>query len=73
MVLGQIVHGQFVLPELEIVIVKEAVVLAWGLPESVTRAVRLNVPDAVGVPLILPVLPLSVSPPGSAPPEMDHV
>jgi hypothetical protein len=43
-----------------------------GLPESATLAVKLNVPAAVGVPEIRPVLEARESPAGSAPEEMDH-
>jgi hypothetical protein len=45
-----------------------AFVTDWGvgLAESVTRTVKLNVPKAVGVPLIVPV-PERVRPPGSGP------
>ena len=42
-------------------------VCAVGVVESVTFAVKLNVPDAVGVPEIVPVAAVSVSPPGNAP------
>lgn len=42
-----------------------------GLPESFTVAVMLNVPLAVGVPEIVPLL-ASVSPAGSAPEVIDH-
>ena len=42
-------------------------VCAVGVVESVTFAVKLNVPDAVGVPEIVPVAAASVSPPGNAP------
>jgi hypothetical protein len=43
-----------------------------GLDESVTVAVKLAVPVAVGVPEIRPVDGARVSPAGSAPPVMDH-
>jgi hypothetical protein len=42
-------------------------VCAVGVVESVTLAVKLNEPDVVGVPEIVPVAELSVSPAGSAP------
>ena len=50
---------------------------AWGsvctgLPESVTRAVKLYVPLVVGVPEIVPVPLLSVRPGGSEPLSSDH-
>lgn len=38
---------------------------------SVTCAVKLKVPELLGVPLI--IAPLSVRPPGSAPNVIDHV
>jgi hypothetical protein len=38
---------------------------------SVTVTVKFDVPEPVGVPLIVPV-PLSVSPAGSDPPVADH-
>src|SRR3990172_2659869 len=40
---------------------------------SVARTVKFDVPAAVGVPLISPVVPLSVSPAGSAPTVTAHV
>ena len=40
--------------------------------ESVTLAVKLNVPVAVGVPVMAPVLMLSVSPVGSEPVVMEN-
>ena len=43
------------------------VVFAVPLVESVTFAVKLNVPAAVGVPAIAPVERFKLSPPGSAP------
>ena len=39
---------------------------------SVAFAVKLNVPDAVGVPLIWPLAGLRLKPPGSAPLKIDH-
>jgi hypothetical protein len=42
-------------------------VCAEGKVESVTLAVKLNEPDAVGVPEIVPVPTAKVNPPGSAP------
>ena len=46
-----------------------------GVPEveSVIVAVKLNVPDAVGVPVMAPVLALSVSPVGSEPAVIENV
>jgi hypothetical protein len=43
-----------------------------GLPASATVAVKLNVPAAVGVPEIRPVLDARESPAGRAPDEMDQ-
>ena len=45
-------------------------VCAVGVVESVTFAVKLNEPDAVGVPEIVPLETFSVSPFGSAPEPM---
>ena len=42
-------------------------VCAVGVVESVTFTVKLNDPDAVGVPEIVPLEAFNVSPPGSAP------
>jgi len=42
-------------------------VCAAGRVESVTLAVKLNEPDVVGVPEIVPVAAASVSPAGNAP------
>ena len=47
-------------------------VFAFGVAESVTFAVKLNVPDAVGVPVIWPEV-LRFNPPGSAPLVILHV
>jgi hypothetical protein len=43
-----------------------------GLPASATLAVKLNVPAAVGVPEIRPVLEARESPAGRAPEEIDQ-
>src|SRR5215467_8522652 len=40
--------------------------------ESTACTVKVNVPAARGVPVTAPVLPLIVSPAGSAPREIDH-
>jgi hypothetical protein len=48
------------------------VVCCTGLPESVTRAVKLKVPLVVGVPEMRPVPLLSVNPGGSEPLAIDH-
>ena len=47
------------------------VVCGTGVPESVTRTVKLEVPGVVGVPEMTPLL-LSVNPVGSAPLASDH-
>ncbi len=48
-------------------------VCAEGEVESVTLAVKLNEPDAVGVPEMLPVPPARVRPAGKAPELMFQV
>ena len=48
-----------------------ALVTFWA--PAVTRTVKLEVPVAVGVPEMTPVLAASVSPAGSAPLAIDHV
>jgi len=48
-------------------------VCAVGVVESVTFTVKLDVPEAVGVPLIAPLDAFKVSPAGSEPEEIDHV
>ena len=50
-----------------IVRVKAFVAVCAGEVESVTLAVKLNEPDAVGVPEMLPVPAVSVRPAGRAP------
>jgi hypothetical protein len=45
-------------------------VCAVGVVESVTFAVNVNEPDVVGVPEIVPVVAVSVKPPGNAPDVM---
>ena len=44
-----------------------------GLPASLTWTVKLNVPVALGVPVIVPLLGLSVRPGGNVPLVRDHV
>ena len=44
-----------------------------GLSLSVTCTVKLDVPAAVGIPLITPVDALMDNPTGSAPDEMDQL
>jgi hypothetical protein len=41
--------------------------------ESVARAVKLKIPEEVGVPVIAPVAAFSVRPVGSVPLARDHV
>ena len=48
-------------------------VSAVGMLLSVTVIVTENVPGAVGVPLMVPVEPVSDSPAGSAPALIDQV
>ena len=50
-----------------------AVALCAGLPESVTTAVKLNVPLAVGVPEMTPLEGFKDRPAGRLPEEMVHV
>ena len=47
------------------------VLVPEGLPESVTWSVKLKVPDAAGVPVIVPAL-LKLKPSGSTPLLIDH-
>jgi uncharacterized protein YsxB (DUF464 family) len=47
--------------------------LCAGLPASLTVTVKLDVPLAVGVPEIRPVLAIKLSPAGRLPPVMDQV
>jgi hypothetical protein len=55
------------------VMLRLAVALAGvGVCESVTLTVKLAVPSALGVPLIVPVEEFSVRPGGKAPAEMLH-
>src|ERR1051325_7673009 len=61
----------FVLPIVvgteEIAMLNGRVATCTGLPESLTRAVKLNVPMLLGVPVRAPVFALSARPPGSEP------
>ena len=52
--------------------VRAFVTVCMGPPLSVTLTVNVDVPDAVGVPLIAPD-ELSVNPAGRLPLTMDHV
>ena len=53
--------------------VKAAEVVRAGLPASASLTVKLAVPTAVGVPLMTPLVLLSVRPAGSAPCVIDQV
>ncbi len=53
--------------------VRALVAVAAELAESLTEAVMLNVPGAVGVPETRPVLGVSVNPAGRDPPARDQV
>ena len=56
-----------------VIVMLRALVMDWaGLLESVNRTVKLNVPVAVGVPLIAPFA-LRIIPPGRPPPAKDQV
>src|SRR6478609_4181397 len=70
-VVGQIEQGQLLPLELVTAMLKARVALCCGVLESATRTVKLNVPTVLGVPLIVPVVLLSVSPVGSEPLETD--
>ena len=48
-------------------------VCAVGVSESVTCTVKLEVPRTVGVPVIAPLAPFSVSPVGRLPLVIAHV
>jgi hypothetical protein len=56
-----------------IVISSDPVAVCTGLPASLTRAVKLKVPPAVGVPAMAPLEVLSDKPAGRDPLAMDHV
>jgi hypothetical protein len=55
-------------------VMEQFVLVTNGVPEveSVTVAVKLKVPDAVGVPAMAPLLVLSVNPVGSTPVVMEN-
>src|SRR5436190_10399886 len=72
-VAGTAVPGQMVKACAAIVILKALVVDWTGLPESVTRTVKLKAPATGGVPVIAPVLGFNVSPLGREPLASDHV
>jgi hypothetical protein len=55
-----------------IVTVNVAVVVCWGVPASVAAIVNVNVPEAVGVPLSVPVLE-RLKPSGRAPDCTDQL
>src|ERR1700693_845519 len=56
-----------------VMIVRLSALVAVCEVESVTCAVKLLVPDPVGVPEIVPVLGASVNPAGKVPERMDQV
>jgi hypothetical protein len=56
-----------------IVILSILEVVCPGLPASLTWTVKLTVPVAVGIPVIAPLLGLSVKPTGRVPLIMDQV
>ena len=58
---------------INIVIDKLAEAVLAGLLESVTVTVKLEVPEAVGVPVIAPLEALRLSPAGSEPDVSDQV
>jgi len=49
------------------VIVKDCCAACWGECESITPMVKVDSPEAEGVPEITPVLPLKLKPVGNAP------
>ena len=53
--------------------VRALVAVDGVVAESLTEAVKLNEPLAVGVPEIAPVPALRLTPAGNAPAEIDHV
>lgn len=55
------------------VMLRFAVAEPFGLEESVTFTVKFEVPDAVGVPVIAPVLVFTLRPAGRLPVLMLHV
>ncbi len=55
------------------VMLRFAVADPCGLEESVTLAVKFDVPDAVGVPVIAPVLVFKLKPAGRLPVLTLHV
>jgi hypothetical protein len=57
----------------ETVIDRLAVAVLAGLLESVTFTVKLEVPDALGVPVIAPLEVLRLSPAGREPDVSDQV
>ena len=56
------------------IVMEQLVLVTNGLPgvESVTVAMKLKVPAAVGVPVIAPLLGLRTNPVGSAPTEIEN-
>ena len=57
----------------EMVMLKALLANCWGLPASLTRAVKVKVPVLVGVPVMAPLAALSAKPPGRDPLAIDQV
>jgi hypothetical protein len=57
----------------EMVMLKALLAICWGLPVSLTPAVKLNVPVLVGAPVTAPLTVLSANPPGRDPLAIDQV
>jgi hypothetical protein len=72
-VVGQIVHGQETTGKLATTMFSDWVAVRTGMLESLTCAVKLNAPAAVGVPVMAPVLLLRDRPVGNDPPEIAQV
>ena len=70
---GIAIADQIVFVALAIARSNAFVALCAGLAESVTRAVKLKLPVAVGVPEIAPLVGLSVKPGGRVPLTIDQV
>src|ERR1017187_2428787 len=73
------VPGTAVLGQMLIVAGAEATVMlkallanCWGLPASVTRALKVKIPVLVGVPVTVPLTALSARPPGRDPLAIDQ-
>ena len=62
-----------VAPVASIARVKDLLAVFAGVLKSVTCTVNKNVPDAVGVPEIVPLEAFKLSPAGGDPEPIDHV